>query len=55
LSKIGVLPAGTRLQILVRAPGVIGRFVGFRIRKGKRPLRADRCLMPGASEPTRCP
>jgi PKD domain len=54
LSKIGALPAGTRLQVLVRAPGVIGRFVGFRIRKGKRPLRADRCLMPGASEPTRC-
>jgi hypothetical protein len=55
LSKIGFLRAGTRLQILVRAPGVIGRFVGFRIRDGKRPLRADRCLMPGASQPTRCP
>jgi PKD repeat protein len=54
LSKIGALTAGTRLQVLVRAPGVIGRFVGFRIRNGKRPLRADRCLMPGASEPTRC-
>jgi PKD repeat protein len=54
LSKIGVLAAGTRLQVLVREPGVIGRFVGFRIRNGKRPLRADRCLMPGASEPTRC-
>ena len=54
LSKIGALPAGTRLQVLVRAPGVIGRFVGFRIRKGKRPLRADRCLMPGSSQPTRC-
>ena len=54
LSKIGLLRAGTRLQVLVRAPGVIGRFVGFRIRNGKRPLRADRCLLPGASEPTRC-
>ncbi len=54
LSKIGVLPAGTRLQVFVRAPGVIGKYVGFRIRDGKRPLRADRCLMPGAAQPTRC-
>jgi hypothetical protein len=44
-----------RLQIFVRAPGVIGKYTAFRIRAAKRPLRADRCLMPGAStEPTRC-
>ena len=50
-----VLVAGARIQVFVRAPGVIGRFVGFRIRAGKRPLRAERCLMPGATtEPTRC-
>ena len=49
-----VLVAGARIQVLVRAPGVIGRYVGFRIRAGKRPIRTDRCLMPGASEPTRC-
>ena len=50
-----VLVAGARIQVYVRAPGVIGRFVGFRIRAGKRPLRAERCLMPGATtEPTRC-
>jgi PKD repeat protein len=49
-----VLGAGARIQVYVRAPGVIGKYVGFRIRAGKRPLRADRGLMPGASEPTRC-
>jgi PKD repeat protein len=50
-----VLVAGARVQVFVRAPGVIGRFVGFRIRAGKRPLRAERCLMPGAAtEPSRC-
>ena len=49
-----VLVAGARIQVFVRAPGVIGKYVGFRIRAGKRPVRTDRCLMPGASEPTRC-
>ena len=49
-----VLVAGARLEVFVRAPGVIGRYVAFRIRAGKRPIRTDRCLLPGASEPTRC-
>ena len=49
-----VLVGGARIEVLVRAPGVIGKYVAFRIRAGKRPLRVDRCLMPGASEPTRC-
>ena len=49
-----VLAAGTRIEVFVRAPNVIGRYVAFRIRAAKPPLRADRCLMPGASEPTRC-
>jgi PKD repeat protein len=49
-----VLAAGARIEVFVRAPGVIGRYVGFRIRAGKPPVRTDRCLMPGASEPTRC-
>jgi hypothetical protein len=44
-----------RLQIFVRAPGVIGKYTAFRIRAAKRPLRTDRCLMPGNStKPTRC-
>ena len=49
-----VLVAGARIQVFVRAPGVIGKYTGFRIRAGKRPLRSDRCLMPGATTPTRC-
>jgi PKD repeat protein len=49
-----VLQAGTRLQVFVRAPRVIGKYAAFRIRAGKRPLRVDRCLMPGAAKPTPC-
>jgi hypothetical protein len=49
-----VLAAGTRIEVFVRAPNVIGRYVAFRIRAAKPPVRADRCLMPGASEPSRC-
>ena len=32
-----VLVAGARIEVFVRAPNVIGRYVGFRIRAGKRP------------------
>ena len=49
-----VLVGGARIEVFVRAPGVIGKYVAFRIRAGKRPVRTDRCLMPGASQPTRC-
>jgi PKD repeat protein len=48
------LAAGTRIEVLVRAPGVIGKYVNFRIRAGKRPVRTDRCLQPGASKPSPC-
>jgi hypothetical protein len=48
------LAAGARIEVFVRAPGVIGKYTAFRIRAGKRPVRTDRCLKPGASEPTRC-
>jgi hypothetical protein len=49
-----VLVAGARIEVLVRAPNVIGKYTAFRIRAGKGPLRTDRCLRPGASTPTRC-
>jgi hypothetical protein len=49
-----VLVAGARIEVFVRARGVIGRYVAWRIRAGKRPVRTDRCLLPGAKEPTRC-
>jgi hypothetical protein len=50
-----VLVAGARIEVFVRAPGVIGKYVSFRIRAGRRPVRTDRCLMPGSTtESTRC-
>jgi hypothetical protein len=48
------LAAGARVEVLVRAPRVIGRYVAFRIRAGKRPVRVDRCLAPGSAEPRPC-
>jgi len=33
----------------------VGKFTRFRIRRGKAPLRADRCLVPGSSRPVACP
>jgi hypothetical protein len=49
-----VLRAGARIEVFVRAPGVIGKYTSFRIRAGKAPVRVDRCLKPGASTPSRC-
>jgi hypothetical protein len=49
------LLAGTRLVIRVTRPGWIGKATTIVIRRGRAPLRRDRCLMPGATRPTRCP
>ena len=49
------LRAGTRLEVSVGRPGRIGKYTSFLIRANRRPLRTDRCLMPGRSRPTRCP
>jgi hypothetical protein len=49
------LPSGTLLQIRVSRAGRIGKYTSFVIRTGKRPARADRCLMPGAWKPVACP
>ena len=50
------LAAGTRLEILVRQRGLVGKYTRFRIRAGGRsPLRADRCLLPGRRTPVDCP
>jgi hypothetical protein len=43
-----------RIEVFVRVQGVVGKYTAFRIRAGKRPVRIDRCLEPGASKPTRC-
>jgi hypothetical protein len=50
------LAASTRLEILVRQRGLVGKYTRFRIRAGGRaPLRADRCLLPGRRTPVDCP
>ena len=48
------LRAGVIIQVLVTKKGMIGKFTSFRIRGSTTPLRKDRCLLPGARNPTRC-
>ena len=48
------LRAGVIIQILITKKGMIGKFTSFRIRSSTTPLRKDRCLLPGARNPTRC-
>jgi chitodextrinase len=49
------LRPGTRLAIFVRRGAEIGKYTRFAIRAGDRPLRTDRCLLPGQRRPIRCP
>jgi hypothetical protein len=49
------LAARTRLEILVRQRGLVGKYTRFRIRAGGRPpLRDDLCLRPGRRTPVSC-
>jgi hypothetical protein len=41
--------------ISVTRPGFIGKHTLIRIRRGKPPVRVDRCLYPGTKRPTACP
>jgi hypothetical protein len=49
------LRAGVLIRIFVTQPGKIGKYTSFRIRRGRPPLRRDRCVAPGAAIPRRCP
>jgi hypothetical protein len=49
------LRAGLRLEIRVTRPGFVGKHTLLLIRRGRPPLRRDRCLTPGSTRPTRCP
>ena len=49
-----ILRPGAVVQVWVTRPGEIGKYTRLRIRKGKRPTRVDRCLMPGSRRPTSC-
>ena len=44
------------LEIRVTQPKKIGKYTRLRTRRGKAPLRRDRCLMPGKpTRPVACP
>ena len=45
---------GVVLTIRVTAPDATGKLVQIRTRRGKPPLRTDRCLGPGSAKPVAC-
>ena len=45
----------TRLVVIVSARGRVGKHSTFVIRRGKAPLRLDRCVLPGSTRAVRCP
>ena len=50
------LPRGTVIEVRVTAPETIGRITRIKVRRGLlEPRRRDRCLVPGATRPSRCP
>jgi len=49
------LRAGTALTVRVSKGDLIGKYTRFVMRSDKRPRRIDRCLLPGASQGSRCP
>ncbi len=49
------LPAGVTLVVRVSAPGEIGKYTRFAIRRGKPPKRVDACLGPASPAPIACP
>jgi PKD domain len=50
-----LLRPGAVVQVWITRPGEIGKYTRLRIRRGQRPTRVDRCLMPGSMRPSRCP
>ena len=49
------LAAGALVEVTVTAPGKIGKYAAFLIRRGKVPARVDLCMQHGALAPTLCP
>jgi hypothetical protein len=47
--------AGVALLLRVTKPGRIGKATRIWMRRGRRPGRWDRCVMPGSTEPVACP
>ena len=50
-----VFRAGTVLQLYAVDVGATGKFTSFRIRRGRLPVRTDRCVEGLVLRPTRCP
>jgi hypothetical protein len=46
---------GAVLEVYVRLPGRIGKYVRFTIRRGRAPARSDQCLAADGTQPIRCP
>jgi hypothetical protein len=51
----GFVRAGALVQVFVTKPGTIGKYTRLKIRRGRLPARADRCIEPGTPLPVRCP
>ncbi len=46
---------GSKIAFRVTYPERTGRYFSYTIRRGKRPLKTYRCLVPGSSKPVACP
>ena len=46
---------GATIEIRVIQPRKVGKYTRVTTRRGKAPLRIDRCLMAGSTRPVRCP
>lgn len=49
-----LLRVGVRIKVMVTRSDAIGKYTFFRIRRGRSPLRVDRCIVPGVRDPVRC-
>jgi hypothetical protein len=50
-----LLRRGVVLKVLVTRAGTVGKYVRFRIRRHRPPLRTDSCMMLGTTAPVACP
>jgi hypothetical protein len=50
-----LMPAGVVLEVLVHRGDTIGKYTRYKLRRNRRPLRADGCLWPGTTRMAPCP
>lgn len=46
---------GVTIEIRVTQARRIGKYTRIKTRRGKAPVRIDRCLLPGSTRPVKCP